>query len=590
MGNRKDTRVILGTLRYKSAPETTLSFQIPFVQTAKENVEFDRNINISLAQVFDDERQASSVFRPTAKFSMLFKNSYTGTSKYEPFENNLYYVNTANLAKLQCEQGATKVDWGGFPQYNEFDFIRNDYNIPGYTIPPNNHLTFVSKSASTYNWNHFISYPYNNNYSKNLTFSNSDGSSVINWKSGDGLPFIITNMTEGGNKLVSFRCPVKHGLSAGEYVKLSLTYNNESYFEVYSLGDGTSNSESYVFNVFDYGFTSTFNDGVKGTFKRVLNIEFPDDTTSEYYVKELKLLTNPEDSVLVKTGFEQNVFGKTKKFETSGFTPNKVERISVKEGAQSYTLSFNVDIDIAPLRDNQKRPITELFFNVIYKGYFGWMFSNTSGLQQGYEFNLPLLTNSSGALVPDTWWSNSNNNSKTGFPMGTYNKVSLNQGYPFYYVKSLKKGDVIDGDYCEWNDYEQKERVASTLYHKFKYNSSVFDTRTSSVQNALNIFGYYYQPNHKITIREYSDYIENGDPSNVIDIPDYSHFSTTENSFIWRDIYSYGYIDNDKIGVDYPFLNGKHYPFKDYIFRIIPEGSNFVSDDIIQDPTFDNCE
>jgi hypothetical protein len=118
----------------------------------------------------------------------------------------------------------------------------------------------------------------------------------------------------------------------------------------------------------------------------------------------------------------------------------------------------------------------------------------------------------------------------------------------------------------------------------------VFDTRTSSVQNALNIFGYYYQPNHKITIREYSDYIENGDPSNVIDIPDYSHFSTTENSFIWRDIYSYGYIDNDKIGVDYPFLNGKHYPFKDYIFRIIPEGSNFVSDDIIQDPTFDNCE
>jgi len=591
MGNRIDTRVVLGTLRYKSAPETTLSFPIPFVQTAKENVEFDRNINISLAQVFDDERQASTTFRPTGKFSILFSNSYTGTTKgYIPFENNLYYVKVKEYAKKECESNPDNVDWGGFPQYNEFDFIRNDYNVVGYTLPPSNHLNFISKSASTYNWNHFISYPYNNNYSKDLTFTNLDGSKVINWKSGDGLPFVITNMTEAGNKLVSFRSPVKHGLSVGEFVKLSLTYNGDSYFEVYSLGDGISNSDSYVFNVFDYGFTSTFNDGVSGTFKRVLNIDFPNDTTSEYYVKELKLLTDPGDSVLVKTGFEQSIFGKTKKFESSGFTPNKIERVSVKEGSQSYSLAFNTDIDISPLRDNQKRPITELYFNVIYKGYFGWMIGKNIGLQQGYEYNLPLIKATNGTLVPDTWWSNTNTKSNTGFQINSYTKSSGLNGFLFYYVQSLKKGDVIDGDYCEWNDYEQKERTVSTLYHKFKYNPLLFDTRSTTTQPAINLFGYYYQPNHKITIREYSDYIENGDPSNVIDIPDYAHFSTTENSFIWRDIYSYGFIDNDKIGVDYPFLNGKHYPFKDYNFRIIPEGSNFVSDDIIQDPTFDNCE
>jgi hypothetical protein len=591
MGNRKDTRVILGTLRYKSSPETTLSFPIPFVQTAKENIEFDRNINISLAQVFDDERQASSTFRPTGKFSILFSNSYTGTTKgYIPFENNLYYVNVKQYAKQECESNPDAVDWGGFPQYNEFDFIRNDYNVVGYTQSPNNHLNFISKSASTYNWNHFISYPYKNNYIKNMTYTNLSGTKTINWKSGDGLPFIITNMMDGGNKIVSFRSSVKHGLSVGEFVKLSLTYNGDSYFEVYSLGDGTSNSEYYVFNVFNYGFTSTFNDNVSGTFKRVLNIDFPNDTTSEYYVKELKLLTNPEDSVLVKTGFEQSIFGKTKKFESSGFTPNHIERVSVKEGSQSYSLTFNTDIDISPLRDNQKRPITELFFNVIYKGYFGWMFGANAELQQGYEYNLPLVKDSAGGLVPDSWWSNSNNNSKTGFQIDSYTKTSGVNGFLFYYVKSLKKGDIIDGDYCEWNSYEQKERVVSTLYHKFKYNPLIFDVRASSAISNLNLFGYYYQPNHTLTIREYSDYIENGDPANVIDIPDYAHFSTTENSFIWRDIYSYGFIDNDKIGVDYPFLNGKHYPFKDYNFRIIPEGSNFVSEDIIQDPTFDDCE
>ena len=37
MGNRQDTRVILGSLRYKSAPNTTLLFEVPLVQTAKDN-------------------------------------------------------------------------------------------------------------------------------------------------------------------------------------------------------------------------------------------------------------------------------------------------------------------------------------------------------------------------------------------------------------------------------------------------------------------------------------------------------------------------------------------------------------------------
>ena len=588
MGNRKETRIVLGTLRYKSAPETTLGIQIPFVQTAKENVEFDRNINISLAQVFDDERQASTTFRPSAKFSMLFKNAYTGNTSYEPFENNLYYVDTSKLAKLQCETSAGSVNWEGFPQYNEFDFIRNDYKVPGYTIPPNNHITFVSKSASTYNWNHFLSYPFSNLYTKNMSYFNSKSQNVINWVSGDGIPFIITNMVEGGNRIVSFKCPVKHGLTIGEYVELSFNYNGDKYFEVYSLGDDTSKSDEYVFNVFDYGFIgSTFNDNVTGTFKRIIDINNPDDTKSEYYVKQLKILTSVDDCSLVKTGFEQNVFGKTKKFESSGFTPNHIERVSLKEGSQSYSLTFNTDIDIAPIRDNQKRPITELYFNVIWSGYFGWTLSNTVGLQQGYDFNLPLVNDK-----PDPWWDNLNVKSKAGFPLGFYNRVSgtPSKGYSFNYVKSLKKGDILDGGYCEWNSYEQMEREMTPIYHKFKYNLTNFDIRSGPLVNSTNQFGYYYQPNYKITIREYSDYIESGDANNVVDIPDYAHFSTTDDAFIWRDIYSYGYIDTDRIGVDYPFLNGKHYPFQDYIFRIIPEGTNFVSDNIIQDPIIDNCE
>ncbi len=586
MGNNNEIRVVLGSLRYKSASNTTIGLKLPLIQTAKENIEFDRNINISLAEVFDRERQKSTIFRPTCKFSLLFKNSYTGSTNYVPFENNLYYVNASTAAKNQCDQSAENVSWSGLPQYNEFDFIRNDYNVVGYTQPPNNHITFVNQSASTYNWNFFLSYPYDNDYTKNMSALDRVYNNSLNWKSGDGLPFSITMTSENGTNVVRFTCPAKHGLSVGEYVKLSFKYNNDEYFEVYSLGDGRVNSEKYIFNIVNYGFVgSTFSDGVSGTFKRVLDINNPTNSTSEYYVKRNKLISNVEDAVLVNAGFEQNIFGKVKKYESSGFTPNYVERTSIKEGAQSYTVTFNTDFDISPLRDNQKRPITELYFTVIWKGYFGWMFGTVgSGLQQGYEWNLPLNGNS-----PNPWWSNTNNDSKTGFPLGNYSTpMGSAQTGLFTYVKSLKYGDIVDGDYCEWNDLEQTERTISTLYHKFKFNPKVFNIRGNTVSTD-NLFGYYYQPHHKLTTRVYSDYVESADPS-VIDIPDYSFFNTTQQEFIWRDIYTYGYFDSDGRGVDYPFLNGKHYPTMNSIFRIIPEGTNYVSDNIVPEPTIDECE
>jgi hypothetical protein len=93
-----------------------------------------------------------------------------------------------------------------------------------------------------------------------------------------------------------------------------------------------------------------------------------------------------------------------------------------------------------------------------------------------------------------------------------------------------------------------------------------------------------------ITTRVYSDYIEGGDIKNVVGIPNYAHFSTTQNEFIWRDIYSYGFIDTRGRGVDYPFLNGAHYPTSTYIFRIIPEGTNYSEQITVAQPLIDDCE
>jgi hypothetical protein len=109
---------------------------------------------------------------------------------------------------------------------------------------------------------------------------------------------------------------MKHGLNVGEFVKLSLTYNGTNIFQINSLGDGGFGSEEFIFNIYNIGYVgTTFNNGNTGTFKRVINKSNEIETTSEYYVRVHKILTNSEDAVMVKAGFEQNVYNAKSKFE-----------------------------------------------------------------------------------------------------------------------------------------------------------------------------------------------------------------------------------------------------------------------------------
>ena len=323
---------------------------------------------------------------------------------------------------------------------------------------------------------------------------------------------------------------------------------------------------------------------------------------SKYYVREHKIITNVDDAILTKSGFEWNILENVKKYENRVYTPNNYSRTSIKEGNQTYTLTFNRDIDIAPIRDNQMRPISELYFTIIHKGYFGWFYepySNVNSvLKEGHVFNVPLFTlNFAGSVTtsPSNWWRLDNVNSYTQIPYKNYTKFLNNSVYTFYYNDSLKSGDTISGPLCEWNDFDQTERVVSEYIHKIYYNHNVFDTLNSNSKGD-NPYGFYYYPHTPLTIRVFSDYIEEGTnvKTNTFptgDIPDYSYYSKFRGSFRWRDMYTYGFIDQQGNGVDYPFLNGVHHPYKNTIFRLIPEGSNFF-DQIyaIGDPLIDDCE
>ena len=560
--------IIPSNLRYKSAPFVDEEISLSLNSKQQEITEYDRSQTLSLAQVYDDERQSCTVFRPTFKISYLYANTYTGTTTYIPFRNNLYLIDNENSVVSGI--------WKGFPQFYEFDFYRPDVQ--------DQHISYKAKSALTYNWMYYLTYDYENQYNKKLTYYSD--STPINWVAGDGIPFQITNSQENGDGVIRFNCIAPHGLLPNEYVELSISYRNNRIFQVLSLGNGLVNSDPYIFNVLNVGYTgNTFNNGTRGTFKRIINPDNLSETKSKYYVKKLRVLTNSDEVIVTRAGFEKNVFNEEKKFQFSSLTPNNQSRITQKTSSNAYTFTVANDLDLRGVRDNQNRPISRINLTIINKGYSGYFNqpNNGIGLKQGWEFNLSKTVN--------PWWDLNNTNSNTNIQTSAYTLTS-GATKTFYYNLDLKRDDIIDGDFCEWNDYTQVERVVSPYYHKLKFNQNVFQTTNTTNTNSL---GYYYEPHIPITLRVFSDYIETGDVDMVDGVPSWAFYSTQDQEFRWRDIYTYGFIDEQDRGVDYPFFNIAQYPFTDAVFRLIPEGVNYNESllgvqDVTIKPLIDGCE
>ena len=152
----------------------------------------------------------------------------------------------------------------------------------------------------------------------------------------------------------------------------------------------------------------------------------------------------------------------------------------------------------------------------------------------------------------------------------------------------LKPGDKLRGAFMEYNKSELKERVISDIHHHFNFNPIVF---------ASNSEGFQYKPHYEVEIRAFSNYIESGDPDEVVGVPNYSTYFTDEKTWKWRDMYEIGFID-DGVGVDYPFLNNAHYPKKDITFvvqrQILADGIALsaitASELTIENMVIDGCE
>jgi len=452
MINNEEIKFLKGGARYKQSPEVGIELTVPLSGKVKELDMFNIQTTVSLPEVYDNERQESQLYVPLCKFQFLFSNAYKGVAMtpndiYPPFNNNLYYYNVKATKELALLTPNTVIQWPGFPQYNEFCFIRTDYNVTGYTAPPNEHVLFENIKSTSYNWYFYLSYVSENDDSKNLYYE-FDSTTQINWTPSQGLPFRMTQVVNfDGRNLWQFKCPVKHNLNIGESVKiegidiLDITgapVIRDKIFEVYSLGDGNYNSGEKIFNILDLGFytgPTSFENGQTGFFFRITNSENPIESQSKYYVRKHTIITNWQDAILTNAGFEQNAFRTDREFQIADLTPNNESFIATKEDSQSYNLSFNKTIDINNLVDNQERPISELFVTIINRGYFGYFHQpneNNFSLQNGWEFNLTETAND--------WWSKDNQYSFVDIQVDSYSKTfgETPTTLDFYYLKNLR--------------------------------------------------------------------------------------------------------------------------------------------------------
>jgi hypothetical protein len=531
----------------------------------REFIEGDRSVLLNLEEIFDSERQLSSKFRVAGKITNLFNNTITGKTNYTPFTNSLFYIDEVNSVNTGI--------WKGYPQSDEFTFFRNR-GISGHTV-------YVPKSASSYNYNVYLSYAYSSSTTQVMSYRNPFlGVSVGNFMSGDGIPFVINNNLYNGKPYIYFYCATPHNLTIGQYVQLSVSSNGTNIFQVYDLGDESVGSQENVFAIYDIGFTGLTNN-IGGTFKRIVDIQNSGETTSKYYIRLHKILTNPSQSDLTKMGFENSIFNNDRKLEYSALTPNNIERISQKNDSQSFSFSFDQDINIDGLLDSNKKPINELFVTIVEKGYMGWFnkpYNNTykSAIDIGWSFNFEndMVSN---------WWNHSSYDNKDDIPVSSY---TLN-GNVFYYNNDLNIGHVLKGDFCEYNEADQREYVLSKMSHKYSYNPDYFQSNDTIEFPS----GYAYQPYYSVPVRQYSNYIETAEPNEVDNVPNWAYFSQYNQSWAWRDIYTYGFTDADGFGVDIPFLNGAHYPFSQILFLQTPIIKDMgIYAQVITPPLIDNCE
>lgn len=401
-------------------------------------------------------------------------------------------------------------------------------------------------------------FEFNNNVNKNwdLTvtypFENDDSHYLVK----NGLLITTINRREfGGRNLIALGTAVNHNLIAGDRVRISNMPDSALNGDYDVLGLGLDNGD-YMNNFFvielssdDANVNSIININFGGA--RMKRLYYGHET--RYYLRKFKKVnTYPSKKMIETDDYELFPLGFSKTLYNDSL----------------FQVIFNEDIDISGLKDNLGRPVTEMYITILKTNSNG-VFTN---VVDGFD-----LINIEGNVKVNGVSSNLCNIRK----MHTLDVNNVNK--PFVSHTPFDTNVNIDdttfyGDLVEFSPYEYKETILSEVMHRFNTidrennvkididdNAERDENKKKKTIEGNRCEGYIYKPHHRIVLREYSNYVEQGDDS-ILNMPDYK-FTIAPNMYYWRDLTPFGSSSTEK-SLDYPFVNGCHYIYNNIMFPV----------------------
>lgn len=520
---------------------------------------------VNVADRFNTERQRCSFYRVIGTINPTISNPLFNLTD-SILNNKFTYAGFNNLEFLDSSYPKDNdvIDQSDFTYPNAIDkFLKEHDGWFGYNEPditksslcgyydmepkrqrfsflPDTNPFHTSTSELVKNWDLTITYP----KTMDKTHPMVNGGLLII----DAIPVIVSS-----RGMTAIGVPCFHNISIGDIVRITGTQGYNGDYAVVKLGLDNGDHKLNYF-VIDLPSTGTINQDSR--FKKVIG-----GVESEYYFRKFRKIKTKLSSVIENDDYETY---------QAGFSEN-IYNDSITQ------FVFNEDIDVSGLTDNLKRPLSELYLTII-KTNSNDLFTNVaSGIEIPF---IPTLNTSdvNPYLRNIPCISKIHNGNQIPFPTHTplENNISINDN------DSITGNNDFYGDLVEYNNNEIKETLLSTVSHRFNTLNRETTANIDYVNGVTSVIpfvpivvnvdlgprqeGYYYQAHHLIKIREFSNYIEEGNQFTV-DVPEYA-INLGDNRYLWRDLIDIGFNESSDKPLDYPFLNGSHYMYQNYIFNV----------------------
>ena len=573
----------------KKAVNTDFSQNIEFVQNSKETPVTDLSKIINTYQIFDEERNACTKYRLTATINQVASNvlinpltqiydvngneitgsmrlnliqtintGYTYNCGYDIFDNHNLRVNTfktgntlndftgttlSDILTIQDAVDNNLLEYNGWLHFLNNGKLNDNRMFPNRLpcekidmFPTRDYFSLspiIINNIPKYNWDYTLTYPYKNE-TEHILVTNSNG---IN-----GIP-ITTGHTgytgENGNYL-QISTPYKHGLLKGDIISFKyIDSPTGKTYQIYNIGDinGLDQTHNIILDIDRYAdlkniqFISTISN------KRIVKVI--DSIESNYYLRIFRKIPNFkfESDEITNENINEKITGNTTEIASDNYQLGFSRNIF---GDKLHQIQFIDDIDINLLSDNLDRPVSEFYITIIKKGIDSDLtgHNNTFGeIVSGIDEN-PGISGYSNVRIL-------NSNNLTELPIE--NNITISGST---YASNMFFGDIV-----EYNKGAVKENIVDVIQHRFNtiqrelsgnyfayhiINSSATLSPTGDTLSENNE-GYYYNPHHRIFLKNYSSILKQGELDTISRCENCEYFVsgiTSNNNIVNLNTYS----------------------------------------------------